>query len=78
MIDVIGGSNHHFEYTTRALPTQARSGGLAPPTQASSGGANLLWDAGTPPPDEALWSRLAAPGPVLTGKGTRSALKVML
>ena len=78
LIDAVGGSQHHFECTTCALagPTRTRQDAQSSPGEkwevsGERSGANL---------GSGLVERicLVPPGPVWTGKGVRSALKVML
>jgi hypothetical protein len=45
LIDAVGGSNHHFESLTRALPAQTGPGRARRDRQASSGGSkSAIWE----------------------------------
>ena len=85
LIGAVGGLHHHFEYTTRAFPVQTGSGWTWPDREPHQGGENPRSGSKfcpgaliPPPPDEALWSSLAAPRPVWAGKSTCSVLRVMV
>ena len=80
LIDAVGGPDHHFEYTTRALsaPIPARRAKARPQGLIRGRGSFASQIADLLPPDEAWVGGAVPPGPAWTGKRAPSAFKVMV